>query len=53
MSQFDKSELVSFAERCEQKGCYDDVISYMKEVIKMGTPLNYEERRIIFNFIIS
>ena len=48
MSQFDRSELVSLAKRCFEKKCYDDAISYMKEVINMATPLNYEERRIIF-----
>ena len=44
MSQFDRSELVSLTERCFENDCFDDVTSYMKEVIKMGTPLNFEER---------
>ena len=48
MSQFDRSELVSLAKWFYEKDCYDDAISYMKEVINMATPLNYEERRIIF-----
>ena len=39
MSQFDKSELVSLAKTCYENGRYEDVISYMKEVIKMGTRL--------------
>ena len=43
MSQFDRSELVSLAEICYENGRYEDVISYMKEVIKMGTPLNSKE----------
>ena len=41
MFQFDRSELVSLAESCDQNRNYVDVIDYMKEVIKMGTPLNY------------
>ena len=48
MSQFDRNELVNLAEKCSEKGCYEDVISYMKEVIKMGTPLNYKERNMVF-----
>ena len=48
MSELDRIELVSLAERCYENDCYEDVISYMKEVIKMGTPLNFEERNMIF-----
>ena len=48
MSQFDKNELVSLAEICYENGRYEDVISYMKEVIKMGTPLNFKERGMLF-----
>ena len=48
MSQFDRSELVSLAKICFGNGRYEDVISYMKEAIKMGTPLIAEERQIIF-----
>ena len=48
MSQFDRSELVSLAKICNENGRYEDVISYMKEVIKMGTPLNFEERGMVF-----
>ena len=48
MSQFDRSELVSLAERCYENNCHKDVISYMKKVIKMPTPLKYGERCILF-----
>ena len=48
MSQFDRNELVNLAEKCSEKGCHEDVISYMKEVVKMGTPLNYKERNMVF-----
>ena len=48
MSQFDRSELMSLAEICCKNGRYEDVISYMKEVVRMGTPLNLEERKVVF-----
>ena len=48
MSQYDRSELVSLAKICQENGRHEDVISYMKEVIKMGTPLNFEERGMVF-----
>ena len=48
MSQFDRSELVSLAKLCYENGRYEDVISYMKEVIKMGTPLILKERDMVF-----
>ena len=48
MSQFDRSELVSLAEICYENGRHEDAISYMKEIIKMGTPLNSEERDMVF-----
>ena len=48
MSQFDRSELVSLAERCFENDCYKDVIHYMKEIIKTGTPFNSIERHMIF-----
>ena len=48
MPQFDRSELVSLAELSFQNGLFNDVITYMKQVIKMGTPLNCDERQIIF-----
>ena len=49
MSQFDRSELVSLAESCYQNDVFRDVIDYMKEVIKMGTPLNFYERILTFD----
>ena len=48
MSDLDRSEIVSLAERCYENDCYEDVISYMKKVIKMPTPLKYGERCILF-----
>ena len=48
MSQFDRIELVSLAERYFEKDCYKDVIHYMKEIIKTGTPFNSIERHMIF-----
>ena len=48
MSQFDRSELVYLAEMCYKDLRYEDVISYMKGVIKMKTPRNFEERNMIF-----
>ena len=48
MSQFDRSEFVSLAKTCYKSCRYEDVICYMKEVIKMGTPLNFEERIMLF-----
>ena len=48
MSQFDRSKLVSLADLCYQNGLYNDAIGYMKEVIQLGAPLNYEERLTIF-----
>ena len=49
MSKFDRKELVSLAELYHKKGLFKGAISYMKVVTKMGKPLNYNERRIIFN----
>ena len=49
MSEFDRSELITLAESCYQNGLYSDAIGYMKEVIKMGTPLNFHERVLIFD----
>ena len=49
MSEFDRSELITLAESCFQNGLFSDVTSYMKEVIKMGTPLSYNERRLTFD----
>ena len=49
MSQFDRSELVSLAELCYQNDNCINAISYLKEVIKMGTPLTFRERIFIFD----
>ena len=44
MPQFDRSELVLLAKICYENYRHEDVMSYIKEVIKMGTPLNPEEK---------
>ena len=53
MSQFSRSELVSLAELCYHNYLFNDAISYMKEVMKMGFPLNYRERLYIFGSYLS
>ena len=49
MSQFDRSELVSLADFYFKNKHYSDVLGCMKKVIKMGTPLNFQERILIFD----
>ena len=44
-----RSELVSLAKLMYQNDLYSDVIGYMKKVIKMKTPLNFEEIHILFS----
>lgn len=48
MSQFNRNDLISLANICHKNGLYHDAISYMKEVTKLGTPLNFEERDVLF-----
>ena len=49
MTKFSRDELISLSKICHKNNCHHDVISYMKEVIKMGTPLNFHEREMLFN----
>lgn len=48
MSFFDRKELTSLAKMSFDIGLYSDAIDYMKQVIKMATPLSYDERDLIF-----
>ena len=48
MSFFDRKELISLAKISFEIGLYRDAIDYMKQVIKMATPLSYDERDLIF-----
>ena len=51
MSDFDRKELISLATISHDVGLYNDSIDYWKQVIKMSTPLNYDERRsLYFNY---
>ena len=43
MSNFDRKDLVSLAKISYDIGLYSDSIDYMKQVIKMSTPLNKNE----------
>ena len=54
MSQFyNREEVVSLAQFCFKKGLYSEVIGYMKAVIKMETPLSFEEWDITFSSYIK
>ena len=48
MSNFDRKDLVSLAKISYDIGLYSDSIDYMKQVIKMSTPLNKDERNLLF-----
>ena len=47
MSEQIKSELVSLARNCKANFQYVNAITYMKEVIRLGFPLNMYERSLI------
>ena len=47
MSERMKSELVSLAKNCSANFQYVNVITYMKEVIRLGFPLNMYERSLL------
>ena len=47
MSQFDRSELVTLAELSYRNGHFSDVIGYIKEIFKKGTPVSYKEERLV------
>lgn len=49
MSQFDRSKLMSLAKTCRDNCRYEDVISFMKKVIKICTPFNFGERGLLLD----
>ena len=49
MSEFTRDELVALAFLAELSEQYGEAIEYMKQVVKMGTPLNRDERHIIID----
>lgn len=49
ISELNKSQLVSLAKKCFENGQYINVISYLKEVNRLGYPLNYFERELIYD----
>ena len=49
MCELNKIELVTLAEECFENGQYVNVITYMKEVIRLECPLNFSERLLIFD----
>ena len=51
MSELNKTELVTLAEKCYDERQYTNVIIYLKEVIRLKHPLNYFERSRAENVI--
>ena len=49
MSDFDREELISLANVSHNLGLHEDSINYWKQVIKMSTPLNYDERGSVYS----
>ena len=49
MSEFTRDELVALAFLAELSQQYGEAIKYMKQVVKMGTPLDRDERHIIID----
>ena len=49
MSYFDRKDLISLAKISSELGLHSDVIDYMKQVIKMSIPFNYDERNLLFS----
>ena len=49
MSENNRSELIDHAKLCYELKRWEDTVDCMKKVIKMGKPLNYEERKLLFN----
>ena len=48
MTQFNRNELISLAKICHENNRHQDAISYIKEVLKTGSPLNFHEREMLF-----
>ena len=54
MSQlYNREEVASLAQFCFKKGLYSEAIGYIKAVIKMETPLSFEERDITIDSYIG
>ena len=49
MSELNKNKLVSLAKKCFENFQFVNVISYMKEVIRLGCPLNRSERDLLYS----
>ena len=49
MSYFDRKDLISLAKISSELGLHSDAIDYMKQVIKMSIPFNYDERNLLFS----
>ena len=49
MSEPNRHELIDLAKLCLKLSRYNDALECMKNVSKMGTALNYEERQLLFN----
>ena len=47
MSEVNKSQLVSLAKKCYDEGQYTNVITYLKEAIRLEYPLKYDVRSLI------
>ena len=48
MSDYDRKELISLANISHDIGLYNDSFDYMKQVIKMSTPLSCDERWLVY-----
>ena len=48
MSELKKSELVALAKNCSENYQYVNAIAHMRDVIRMGFPLNINERELIY-----
>ena len=48
MPDFDRKDLISLATICLDLGLFKDSIAYWKLVVKMSTPLNEDERTLLF-----
>ena len=48
MPDFDRKDLISLAKMCLDSGLHKDSIAYWKLVVKMSTPLNEDERTLLF-----
>jgi hypothetical protein len=47
MNNLDRDQLIYMAKVCEQSERFEDMLLYMKEVLKLGVSLNAEERNLL------